>query len=232
MTLEITPINLGNAVLNVNCYLVKTPDGYVLIDTGFSRNRSALEKELVRKGCKNGNLKLIILTHGDSDHAGNCAYLRDKYGAKAAIHRDESQVVEHGDMSLSRKSGNRLTRLVLSFFGLGKSDRFKPDICVDGGYDFSADGFHARVLHVPGHSVGSIAVLTAEGDLFCGDLLVNAQKPVKNSLVDDPAEMDASIQMLKSLKINTVYPGHGKPFPMEMFTNDKPDMNGEKESST
>ncbi|MHA1325647.1 MAG: hypothetical protein ACTSRL_22890 [Candidatus Helarchaeota archaeon] len=29
--------------------------------------------------------------------------------------------------------------------------------------------------------------------------------------------MDEKTLILKSLKINTVYPGHGKPFPMELF---------------
>jgi len=28
---------------------------------------------------------------------------------------------------------------------------------------------------------------------------------------------NASAEKLKSLEINTVYPGHGKPFPMELF---------------
>jgi len=35
--------------------------------------------------------------------------------------------------------------------------------------------------------------------------------------MDDLTAANTSIQKLKSLKINTVYPGHGKPFPMETF---------------
>jgi len=30
--------------------------------------------------------------------------------------------------------------------------------------------------------------------------------------------LKVSIEKLKSLKISTVYPGHGKPFPMNSFT--------------
>jgi glyoxylase-like metal-dependent hydrolase (beta-lactamase superfamily II) len=105
-----------------------------------------------------------------------------------------------------------------SFFRLGKLNRFKPDFYVDEGYNFSAYGFDAMVLNLPGHSKGSIGILTARGDLFCGDLLVNTGKPDKNTLVDDPAELDASVEKLKHLQVNTVYPGHGQPFPMELFT--------------
>jgi hydroxyacylglutathione hydrolase len=83
MPQEIIPMTF----LSVNCYLVKTVDGgYVLVDTGISWKRRSIEKALAGAGCEPGNLRLVIITHGDVDHAGNCAYLRDKYGAKVALH--------------------------------------------------------------------------------------------------------------------------------------------------
>jgi glyoxylase-like metal-dependent hydrolase (beta-lactamase superfamily II) len=42
---------------------------------------------------------------------------------------------------------------------------------------------------------------------------------VLNSLMDDPAAAAASLARLESLKIGTVYPGHGQPFAMELLTN-------------
>jgi glyoxylase-like metal-dependent hydrolase (beta-lactamase superfamily II) len=54
---------------------------------------------------------------------------------------------------------------------------FKPDLYIDEGYDFSGYGFDAKVLELPGHSKGSIGTLMTSGDLFCGDLLVNTDKP-------------------------------------------------------
>jgi hydroxyacylglutathione hydrolase len=53
------------------------------------------------------------------------------------------------------------------------------------------------------------------GDLFCGDLLIHMDKPVLNEILDDSAAANASVERLKILDIDTVYPGHGKPFPME-----------------
>jgi glyoxylase-like metal-dependent hydrolase (beta-lactamase superfamily II) len=35
--------------------------------------------------------------------------------------------------------------------------------------------------------------------------------------VDDSAELDASVEKLRALEIETVYPGHGKPFQMDQF---------------
>ena len=214
MSYEIKSISF----LGVNCYLIKTSNGYILIDTGFSFKRRAIEEETANAGCRPGNLKLIIITHADSDHIGNAAYFRKKYRAKIAMHRAESAATEKGNMRFNRKMSRRSTRLLtgivfnLPFARLSKSGRFKPDLYIEDGYDFSEYGFDARALHIPGHSMGSIGVLTAEGDLFCGDLFRNNRKPSKNNLVDDLSEMNASIERLKGLDIKTIYPGHGKAF--------------------
>jgi len=202
----------------VNCFLIKTDIGYILIDTGFSNKRTYLEKELEDAGCKPGNLKLIVITHGDFDHTGNAAYLREKYGTKIAMHYDDSGMVERGDLFWNRKKGNILIRMIAPIlFGFRKSERFKPDLYVEEGYNLSGYGFDAKVLYIPGHSKGSIGILTAGGDLFCGDLFTNSDNPVLNSIMDDSAVANASVERLKSLRINTVYPGHGKLFPMDVF---------------
>jgi hydroxyacylglutathione hydrolase len=85
------------------------------------------------------------------------------------------------------------------------------------GYDMSEYGFDVRVIHIPRHFNGSIGILTSNGDLFCGDLLENTKKPAKNSIIADKEAFYASVEKLKQLKIDTVYPGHGMPFPMEQF---------------
>jgi hydroxyacylglutathione hydrolase len=199
---------------SVNCYLIKTDSGCILIDTGCSNRRAELERELLGACREPGGLKLIILTHGDFDHSGNAAYLRQKFGAKIAMHRQDSAMVERGDVFGGRQGGNFFLRKFVSFIlRFGRSSRFKPDLYLDDGDDLTEYGLEARVLHIPGHSRGSIAVLTAGGQLFSGDLVVKKNRPVRNSLIDDPAAASASIERLKRLKIDTVYPGHGKPFP-------------------
>jgi len=127
---------------------------------------------------------------GEAD-ADNCAYLREKYDATIAMHFMAGSV--------------------------SKSDRSQPDLSIEDGYDLSEYGFDAKVLSIPGHSKGSIGILTAGGDLFCGDLLINVDKPVLNDIIDYSAAANVSVERLKSLNIHTVYPGHGKPCPMEQF---------------
>jgi glyoxylase-like metal-dependent hydrolase (beta-lactamase superfamily II) len=214
------PFKLGS----VNCYLLKTDAGFILIDTGGTNNRSELEGELIRAGCEPGGLKLIILTHGDFDHTGNAAYLRKKYDSKITLHIDDLGIVKDGDMFSTRQKGNNIftRKLVPLLIGFGKAERFKPDFYLDEGDDLSQYGLEAKVLSIPGHSQGSIGILTASGDLFCGDLFESTKEPDLNSLMDDPAAANTSVEKLRGLDIGTVYPGHGDSFPMEQFLNKNP----------
>ena len=208
------PYRLGT----VNCYLVETDGGFFLIDTGTSSRRAELESELANAGCRPGDLKLIVLTHGDFDHTGNAAYLRKAFGAQIAMHRDDSGMAEEGDMFWNRSSGNALIRMLAPIlFRFGKSNRFRPDLFVAEGDDFSEYGFDAQVLSIPGHSQGSIGILTTGGDLFSGDLFDNSTGPATNSIMDDPAACEASVEKLQRFEVHTVYPGHGEPFAMESF---------------
>lgn len=208
------PYRLGS----VNCYLIKTNTGYILIDTGCTTKRTDPVKELESAGCQPGNLQVIVLTHGDFDHSGNAAYLRKKFGARIAMHHDDSGMIEHGDMFWNRSKSNILIRMIAPILvRFGKSERFKPDSYIEDGDDLSENGFDARVLHIPGHSKGSIGILTSSGDLFCGDLLENIHEPKLNSIMDDLTTANTSVEKLSKLSIRTVHPGHGKPFPMDVF---------------
>jgi glyoxylase-like metal-dependent hydrolase (beta-lactamase superfamily II) len=93
---------------------------------------------------------------------------------------------------------------------------------LEDGCDLSAHRLAAQVVHIPGHSSGSIGVLTAGGHLFCGDLFENRREPALNSIIDDPAAAHASVERLRSLHIDTAYPGHGEPFPMEQLGKERP----------
>ncbi len=205
-------IDLGG----VNCYLLSAGDGYVLVDTGFISKRRQLEDVLEGAGCVPGTLKLIVQTHGDSDHADNSAYLRRKYGCRIAMHRMDSGMVERGDMSWNRKPKAdkyslpfRIVALLARALTRGaKFETFTPDVLVDDGYDLSAFGLDATVVHLPGHSKGSIGVLTRDGELFCGDFVYTIPGM---GFIDDLADHRASMAKLERLPIAMVYPGHGKP---------------------
>ena len=202
---------------SVNCYLVRAGDGFVLIDTGKPEKRSELEAELARAGCTPGRLKLIVLTHGDYDHAGNAAYLRETHRAKIAMYRDDSERVARGDWSLNLKPKpdkfGLLFRAVSLFVRPGPFDTFVADLYLEDGQGLSDYALDATVLHLPGHTKGSIGVLTSNGDLFCGDLLDSMMgKPGLEFFIDDMVAAQRSLQRLRDLDVVLVHPGHGKSF--------------------
>jgi hydroxyacylglutathione hydrolase len=180
MVQEIKTISFGG----VNCYLLITDKGLGLIDTGFSKNRVDVERELESAGCTPETLKLILLTHGDFDHNGNAAYLREKYSVKIAMHIDDEGMVEKGDLFYNRNANflmRMMGRIMLFFLrgGLKKQERFTPDLHFDDGYDLSEFGLDATVLYVPGHSKGSIGILTSTGVFFVAICLRTRRNPPK-----------------------------------------------------
>jgi glyoxylase-like metal-dependent hydrolase (beta-lactamase superfamily II) len=222
MAQAITIIALGG----VNCYLLAAGEGFILIDTGLATKRDALVHALERAACRPGDLRLVVLTHGDVDHAGNARYLREEYGVAIAMHAADAGMVERGDMSWNRKAKpdrttmtGRFIRLAGRLMELSRRsapfETFAPDMLVDDGYDLAGYGLDARVVHLPGHSKGSIGVLTGAGDLFCGDLLYNWRRP-SVPIIDDLADHTASLEKLRGRPVGTVHPGHGKPFPWSM----------------
>jgi hydroxyacylglutathione hydrolase len=225
MPAEICPISLGF----VNCYLVKTGDGFILVDSGMPGSRAALEKALINAGCTPGNLRLIVITHGDIDHTGNGAYLRQKYQAKIAMHAEDAGMVENGEMRPQRKVKSPFLRMmhgIMRITGGSKKmaadfERFKPDLFLKEGQSLKEYGFDATVLHLPGHTRGSIMLLSVDGDLISGDTLENRGRPQPAMIVADEAELAASLERLSELDITTVYPGHGKPFAWQLFAGKK-----------
>jgi hydroxyacylglutathione hydrolase len=229
MKQEITRIDLEG----VNCYLVKAGDGFVLFDTGghltidkqFTNRRERLEAALDKAGCKPGDIKLVILTHGDNDHTANAAYLKDKYKLKIAMHKGDLELVENPVLEKVMESfryrsvmlklvflllKNRIKKVTVKI--LKDFEKFTPDFFIDETFDLSEYGMAAKILHIPGHTAGSIGILTNEGDLISGDTFVNNGKPSSAPNACDFKKLAASIGRLKKMNIKAVYPGHGEPY--------------------
>jgi len=203
------PLGLGT----VNGYLLRAGDRFTLVDTGAPNGRGRLDQNLESLGCLPGKLKLIVITHGDFDHTGNAAYLRRALGAPIGMHAEDAPMAERGDMFVNRKKPNALLRaLIPRLIGFNKERRFAPDILLSEGDSLAEYGLDARVVAIPGHSKGSIGILTDEGDFVCGDLYENTQRPALNSLMDDLPAALASDARVRGLAVRTMYPGHGSPF--------------------
>lgn len=231
---HIIQIDLGG----VNSYLAKTTQGFILFDTGghlvmdkqFTNRREGLLKGLDAAGCTKGNLQLIVLTHGDNDHACNASYLKTHFNAPVAIHINDKELVENPNLNawmesfqyrsfifriifvLLKKTIQKITQKTLEEFL-----PFTPDLLLSDGFDLSPYGLNAAVIHTPGHTPGSIAILTKEGDLIAGDIFANIKKPEEAMNAVNFSQLSESIKKLKALPIKTIYPGHGAPFSFDQL---------------
>lgn len=229
MGLTIKHIDLGG----VNCYLGCQAGKYVLFDTGgymildksFNNRRDLLLKALKNNNCTKENLKLLILTHGDVDHVANAAYLKKQFGLKIAMHKGDLNLVQNPkleDMMASFNYRSALLKFVMKCMKkkvnlvmektANSFESFIPDIYLEEGDSLETFGFDAKILALPGHTPGSIGVLTGKNELIAGDLFQNNKKlgPAINAI--DFEALDKSIKRIENMKVNRIYVGHGIPW--------------------
>jgi len=229
MNQEVIRIDLNG----VNCYLGKVKEGFVLFDTGgnltldkkFNNRRQELVQKLEQEGCYPGSLKAIILTHGDIDHTMNAAYLREQYQTIIIMHEGDIELVENltiDKMLESFQFKSLVLKLVfklmkkpirkLSEKSLNAYETFQPDTFLNEGDSLAQYGFNGKVIHLPGHTAGSIGILCENGELIAGDTFTNMKKPSTALNAYNFKELRKCVKKLKDKQITKIYPGHGEPF--------------------
>ena len=74
----------------VNSYLIAGHDGVTIIDAGLPGYWKLLQAELAVMGKSLGDVRALILTHGDTDHIGFAARLHRETGVAAHIHEADA----------------------------------------------------------------------------------------------------------------------------------------------
>lgn len=229
MGYTISTIDLGG----VNSYLIKMDKGMILVDTGGpmfvdkgnNERAKILEEKLEQEGCVPGTLKLIILTHGDCDHSFNARYISKKYKVPIAMHQADEYLVKNVTADAIMKGCiyqstvyRVIMRLMRSRFyrmsvKIAKEyPEFEPNIRLQDGQSLKEYGLNATIIHIPGHTPGSIAILTNEGDCIVGDTFANQKKPSKALNAVDFTSLNKSVERLRDYSIRKMYVGHGKPY--------------------
>ena len=180
-----------------NCYVVgcKETREAVVIDPGFDE-ASETEKVLNYIERNYRELKLIINTHGHSDHTCGNGLLRNKLNAGIAIHQNDAHLL--GD--LGKQIGQILG--IHNFSPL-------PDIYLRNGDTIEFGKESLKVIETPGHTRGGICLIGKE-EIFTGDTLFMGSIGRTDFPESSQEEMKKSLRKLKTLQDSlTVYPGHG-----------------------
>lgn len=206
----------------VNAYLIKSESGCILVDTGIPGSERKVGRILDRHGLSFKDIKLIIVTHAHTDHAGSASRVRELSGAPILAHKDDVDFY-------SRKIP--MTYCTTGWFGRlfiktpaphQPYEAFLPDILMENAgsmslKDFGVNGF---VSHTAGHTPGSIAVELSSQDVLVGDLIASgillggiaftshASRP---PFEDDPQTVARELERLVQGGAKRFYMGHGGP---------------------
>lgn len=88
-------------------YLITTPEGHILINSGFERTVPLIQKSVESLGFKMTDVKIILASHAHSDHVAGHALLQKVTGAKVHVMRGDDQVIASGGMGQYMYSTSR-----------------------------------------------------------------------------------------------------------------------------
>jgi|Deesub1362B_J571_1020462.scaffolds.fasta_scaffold00060_112 glyoxylase-like metal-dependent hydrolase (beta-lactamase superfamily II) len=167
----------------------------VLIDAGINGER--VVRFLREKGVK--ELDYVILTHCHYDHSAGLEGILKSYSPDICLH--EAEVDKRNDPEYS----------VSWMFGEDPPE-YEVDVELRDSQVINLGEVKMRVLHTPGHSLGSICLYNEiTGELFSGDTVFPDGGIGRTDLRGGSTEkLIESIRKLRELDINVLYPGHGE----------------------
>lgn len=210
----------ANELVSANLWWLRGTDRDLVVDAGLGvvALREAIPAMFERD-------PMVLLTHAHLDHVGGAAEFGDR-----AAHPAEADLLAAG-VPASLYGAELYDKL-----GLDAAGEPVPELMIDAlpgpGYDPAAyrvepvaltrtlddgdridlGGRVLTVLHLPGHTPGSIALLEERtGTLYSGDIVYDGV------LIDTLPNSDVgayrrSMEFLAGLDVSVVHPGHGHSF--------------------
>jgi len=137
-------------LLAANCYILRTENEAMVIDPGG-------DTEIIVSEIGPRNLARILFTHGHYDHIAAGNELKERFSAPIAVHEADAGMITNPILNLSEMVGE-------PYVSAG------PDIILHGGDIFRFAETQFKIIHTPGHTMGSVCILTGD-ELFAGDTL-------------------------------------------------------------
>jgi hydroxyacylglutathione hydrolase len=188
-------------------YLLQTPQGLYLVDTGLPGNASRILSIMQTIG--RDDLQCIFITHAHFDHYGSAQALRQQTQAPLIIHEQDAGFMQRGETPVKQARGiGRLGKICLPLVEqLWSPPKIQADILVSDGFEMITFGLDATVIHTPGHTPGSCCLLLAGAYLFAGDLMTTR---IQRLYADNWQELQTSYNRVMALRPRIIFSGHGR----------------------
>ena len=194
---------------NIASYLITTPQGHILIDTGMNEMHDVIRNNVAALGFKTSDIRIMLSSHAHFDHIEGHAAMKRLTGAQVFAMTGDAEALESGKDS--------------SALGAIGWEPVKIDRVLKHDDTASLGGTTLRALHTPGHTQGATTWFTTVEDngrrydvAFLGGTTPNGGVPVFNNprhknVVEDTYR---TFKILKAEQVPDIYlQGH----PQAMF---------------
>ena len=194
---------------NISSYLITTPQGHILIDTGMTEMHDVIRNNVAKLGFKTSDIRVMLSSHAHFDHIAGHAAMKKLTGAQVMAMTGDAEALEAGKDN--------------SALGAIGWEPVKVDRVLKHGDRVELGGVTLRAVHTPGHTQGATTWVTTVEDggrqylvAFLGGTTPNGGVPLLNNprhktVIEDTQRTFAR---LKAEKVPDIYlVGH----PQAMF---------------
>jgi glyoxylase-like metal-dependent hydrolase (beta-lactamase superfamily II)/8-oxo-dGTP pyrophosphatase MutT (NUDIX family) len=176
---------------HTNCYIVGESELVVIDPASPYEDEQSRLAELCEGLRRDGRkFREILLTHHHHDHVGGVNTLRAQLGVPVRAHQRTAELLE-GEVKVDATVAD---------------DEIVP---LPGSL-----GLRLRAVFTPGHAPGHLCWFEEQsGALITGDMVAGIGTIVVNPPEGDMAEYVGSLERLRSLPVNAIYPAHGPAIP-------------------
>jgi glyoxylase-like metal-dependent hydrolase (beta-lactamase superfamily II) len=181
----------------VSLYLLVDPTGRekpALVDSGVPRStQTVILPALAALNVAPQDLAVVVNTHSHHDHAGSNVQLRQATGCQVWIHEDDGPAIERG-----------------SNFGEEPVLPHRADRLLRDGEVIRLAGRDYQVVHIPGHSPGSIGLYDRQRRIFFSGDAIQAQGTTTQGIAgaQDREGYYRSLDRLDALPIDHLLAAH------------------------
>jgi glyoxylase-like metal-dependent hydrolase (beta-lactamase superfamily II) len=196
-------------------FVIGTPGSgdFTLVDCGLMGKGEYKLDSIEQCGVSLSDVKRVIMTHTHLDHIGCLPEIMQAIpGVEVWMHRDEALPLEKGDARIV--FGNRMFHAMVKLQFSVSADLFKIDAHrkLEGGETLSLGGVEFKVVHAPGHSIGSIGLFNEANRLFISGDTIYADGAIGRFDLEsaDAAQLKRSLEAIDALGADVLLPCHNR----------------------